>query len=75
MWYEYCDDNDDEDNLFKCYDVYKKRKVQKASIKEELLPIAWHPLRYSDWYMLEGEKKKQKNCGDKYRPFLCLVTG
>ena len=75
MWYEYCDDNDNEDNLFKWYDCYKKRKVQKASIKEELLPIAWHPLRYSDWYMSEGEKKRQKNCGDKYRPFLCLVTG
>ena len=25
--------------------------------------------------MSEAEKKKQKNYGDKYRPFLCLVTG
>ena len=44
MWHDdiaYC--NDDEDNFFKWYDRYKKRKVQKASIKEELLPIAWHP--------------------------------
>ena len=50
LWYdyndnEYCDDNDDddddddEDNFFKWYEGYKKRKVQKASIKEELLPI------------------------------------
>ena len=47
MWYddsEYCDgdDDDDEDNFFKWYNGYKKRKVQKASIKEAL-PIAWHP--------------------------------
>ena len=24
---------------------YQKRKAQKAKIKEELLPIAWHPDR------------------------------
>ena len=44
-------DDDDEDNLFEWYNGYKKRKVQKASIKEELLPIAWHPSRYWDWCM------------------------
>ena len=41
MWYddsEYC--HDDEDNFFKWYDGCKKRKVQKASIKEGFLPIA-----------------------------------
>ena len=27
------------------YEGYKKRKTQKAKIKEELLPIAWHPSR------------------------------
>ena len=48
MWYddnEYCDDDDDddEDNFFKWYDSHKKRKAQKASVKEELMPIAWHP--------------------------------
>ena len=35
MWYEgneYCDD---KDNFFKWYDSYKKRRTQKASIKEE----------------------------------------
>ena len=50
MWYddsEYCDD-DDEDNFFKWYDDYKKRKAQKASIKEELMPIAWHLSRWWD---------------------------
>ena len=50
MWYEvyYYDDADhwdnenDEDKFFEWYDGYKK-KAQKASIKEELLPIACHP--------------------------------
>ena len=60
MWYddsEYCDD-DDEDNFFKWYDSYKKCKTQKASIKEELMPITWHPSRYWDWCMSEDEKKE-----------------
>ena len=44
---EYCDDHDDdEDNFFEWYDWYKKRKAQKTLIKEELLPITWHPSRY-----------------------------
>ena len=36
MW---CDGVDyyDEDNFFKWYEGYKKRKAQKASIKEELM--------------------------------------
>ena len=65
LWYdyndnEYCDDDDDddEDNFFKWYEGYKKRKVQKASIKEELLPITWHPSRHWDWCM-SGEEKKE----------------
>ena len=48
MWYEdskYCDD-DDEDNFCKWCDGYKKRGAQKASIKEELLSITWHPSKY-----------------------------
>ena len=65
MWYDdYYDDggghwneDNDEDKFFEWYDVYKKGKVQKASIKEELLPIAWHPSRYWDWYMTEEGKK------------------
>ena len=48
MWYDDCynDDGDhwdndyDEDNFFDWYDGYQKRKAQKTSIKEELLPIA-----------------------------------
>ena len=58
MWYErgkYCDD---KDNFFKWYDSYKKRRTQKASIKEELMPVTWHPSRYWDWCMSEEEKKR-----------------
>ena len=38
---EYCDD----DELIEWHDRYQKRKAEKAKIKEELLPIAWHPNR------------------------------
>ena len=38
----YCDD---EDNFFKWYGIYKKLKAQKALIKEEEMPITWHPSR------------------------------
>ena len=47
---------DDEDKLFAWYNGYKKWKAQKAKIKEELLPIAWHPDRVMDWCMSEEEK-------------------
>ena len=57
VWYN-DNDYDDEDNFLKWYDGYKKRKAQKALIKEELLPIAWHPSRYWDWCMSEDEKKE-----------------
>ena len=50
----YC--NDDE--LIKWYNGYQKRKAQKASIKEELMSIAWHPSRYWDCCMSEDEKKE-----------------
>ena len=38
--------------------VIKKRKAEKVNIKEELLPIAWHPSRYWNWCMSEDEKKE-----------------
>ena len=38
------------------YNGYKKRKAQKAKIKEELLPITWHPDRVIDWRMSGDEK-------------------
>ena len=70
-----CDDYYDDNGYIKWHKGYKKRKAQKASIREELLPIAWHPSRYWDWCMSEDKKSDAKNCGDKYRPFLCLMTG
>ena len=36
----------------------EKRKAQKAKIKEELLPIAWHPSRWWDWCVPQDEKKE-----------------
>ena len=52
-----------DDKFFKSYDAewyegYQKRKAQEASIKEELLLIAWHPSMYWDWCMSEDEKKE-----------------
>ena len=38
---DYC--NNDE--IVEWYDAYKKRKAQRAQIKEELISIAWHPTR------------------------------
>ena len=38
----YCNDN----RMIEWYKGYQKRKAQKAKIKEELMPNAWHPSRY-----------------------------
>ena len=56
----YDDDNDDDDkyNLFEWCNWYKNQKAQKSSIKDELVPIAWHPSRYWDWCMSEDEKQE-----------------
>ena len=54
-------DNDDycnDDELIEWYNVYKKRKIQKAQTKKELMPVAWHPSRHWDWCMSEDEKKE-----------------
>ena len=37
--------------------VIKKRKAQKALIKEELIPVTWHPSRWWDWCVHEDDKK------------------
>ena len=58
LWHdddEYCDDDDE---LIEWYEGYQKRRIQKAQIQKELLPIAWHPSRYWDWCMSEDEKKE-----------------
>ena len=59
IWHDdddYCTD----DEIIEWYKRYEKRKAQKASIKEGLLPIAWHPSTYWDWCMSEDEKKRWK---------------
>ena len=60
LWHDgtyYCND----DGRIKWYDGYKKRKAQKASIKEELMPIASHPSRWWDYCVPEDEKQETEN--------------
>ena len=59
MWYdgEYAY-NDNE--MIKWYDGYQRRKAQKASIKEELIPVTWHPSRWYDLCVSEDEKKRDR---------------
>ena len=57
LWHDY-DYLYNDEKLIEWYDGYKKRKAQKASIKEELMPIAWHPSRYWDRCMSEDEEKE-----------------
>ena len=59
IWHDdddYCND----DKLIDWYNGFQKRKAQKAKIKEELLPIAWHPDCVMDWCMSEDEKRRRK---------------
>ena len=69
-WYddiEYLDDDEPD----KWYNVYQKRKVQKAQIKEELMPIAWHPSKWWDWCLSEDEKKRNREIvGINMSPFV-----
>ena len=59
VWYD--DDNVYNDKeMIKWYDGYKSRKGQNSKIKEEPLPIAWHPDRVMDWCMSEDEKRRWK---------------
>ena len=55
-WY---DDDYWHSNAFiiKWYQGYQKQRSQKAKIKEELLPVAWHLNHAMDWCMSEDEKK------------------
>ena len=55
MW---CEDFDDNDYLIRSRNAYQKRKAQKAKIKEQLLPIAWHPSRWWNWCIANDEKKE-----------------
>ena len=64
MWHEDFDDvlitwyEDFDDVLITWRDAYIKRKAQKAKIKEELMPVAWHPDRWWNWCVPEHEKKE-----------------
>ena len=49
----------DDGESIEWYDGYKKRKAQKAKIKEELLPIPWHPSRWQDWCVPGAEKLRE----------------
>ena len=60
VWCDQSEYDDDYDKFSEWYNDYKTRKAQKASIKEQLLPIAWHPDRVKDWCMSEDEKKSWK---------------
>ena len=40
------------------YKGYEQRNAQKAKIKEELMPVAWHPDRWWNWCVPEHEKKE-----------------
>ena len=52
------DDNDyyDDDELIEWYEGHQKRKAQKSKIKEELLPVAWHPDRVMGCCISEDKK-------------------
>ena len=57
LWHD-GDDYYNNDKLIEWYEGYQKRKAQKAKIKEELLPIAWHPSRWWDWCAPNDEKQE-----------------
>ena len=44
--------------ILRWYKGYEQRKAQKAKIKEELMPVAWHPDRLWNWCVPEDEKKE-----------------
>ena len=52
-----------DEKFFEWYDGNKKRRAQKAQIKEELMPIARNPSRWWDWCVLRRRKCRQKIFG------------
>ena len=72
---DHWDDDGDKDKFFEWYDGYKKRKDQKASIKEGSYPLLGIHQDIGIGACQKKRKKKTETCGDKYRPFLCLMTG
>ena len=41
-----------------CHIKYEKHKALKKNISGELIPVAWHPYRWWDWWVSEDEKKE-----------------
>ena len=81
MWYDdYYDGDGDrwvtggDDNFLEWYDGCKKRKAQKAQIKKKLMPIAWHPSKWWNWYVPEDKKKETEKLWAQTWTFLYLVT-
>ena len=62
VWHDdycnYCYNGGGEDKYFWLQEGYKECKAQIASINEQLMPIAWHPSRWWDWYVPENEKQE-----------------
>ena len=58
IWHDDDDDYCNDDEMIRWYHGCQKRKAQKAQIKKELMPIAWHPTRWWNWCMSEDEKKE-----------------
>ena len=57
VWYD--DDYQyHDDEIIKWYKGYKKPMAQKVSIKDELMPIAWHLSIWWNWCFPEDEKKE-----------------
>ena len=67
---DHWDDDGDKYKFFEWYDGYKKRKDQKASY-----PLLGIHQDIGIGACQKKRKKKTETCGDKYRPFLCLMTG
>ena len=61
-WHEHEDDEswDDNGETVEWYEGHQTRKTQKAKIKEELMPITWHPSRWWNWCVPEDKKKKDR---------------
>ena len=57
LWRYYDDYSGDDDGVIEWHDEedYQKRMAQKAQIKKELMPIAWHPSIWWDWCVPEVE--------------------
>ena len=44
--------------LFIKHTKFKKSKALKKELNVELMPVAWNPNRWWDWYVSEDEKKE-----------------